>query len=309
MEYTKTLLKKFSTIKEEIPKSFTYSASLKVIHCPYCAHQALYGIIIDKHREIIIRYRCSKGHQGEMNLFEFLWRNEKNNIYEMKCKYCDKKKNNSIYCEQCEGIFCSKEPCLSKHENEKHNKIESLLDFDSMCYKHNKIFEFFCEFCDVALCEDCPLNHIEHTVTCINKINEEKIDEINNILEFNEEKLDNIYDQKLKYKQLKEKIDVFEKIQKAQIHYIKNLLYSLKTCNRISPELFLNIIRLKINKIIIKEDTLIEDIIESYNLIEPYSIKFKQLNSTKKEGEEKEKEEEKENKKENKKEEKDKESK
>ena len=60
MEYTKTLLKKLSTIKEEIPKSFTYSASLKVIHCPYCAHQALYGIIIDKHREIIIRYRCSK---------------------------------------------------------------------------------------------------------------------------------------------------------------------------------------------------------------------------------------------------------
>ena len=108
MEYTKTLLKKFSTIKEEIPKSFTYSASLKVIHCPYCAHQALYGIIIDKHREIIIRYRCSKGHQGEMNLFEFLWRNEKNNIYEMKCKYCDKKKTIQFIVNNVKEFFVQK---------------------------------------------------------------------------------------------------------------------------------------------------------------------------------------------------------
>jgi hypothetical protein len=46
------------------------------------------------------------------------------------------------------------------------------------------------------------------------------------------------------------------------------------------------------NKLIIKEDSLIEDILESYNLIEPYSIKFKDQNKEEEEDEENEEEEE-----------------
>ena len=292
MEYTKTLIKKLSRREEVFPEDYKLKTKLNIIHCPYCIHQAFYGIIIDKKKDIIISFRCEKRHQGEMKLLEFFWRNEKNNIYEMTCEYCNKKVKNSIYCEQCKEIFCSKEPCLSEHNKEKHNQVESLLDMDSLCHKHNKLYEYYCEICDVPLCEKCPSFHVEHTVTHINKPEDVDIDNIKNLLEFNEEKLENVYDQKLKYKHLKKKIEKFENIQKPQIHYIKSLLYSINNCNRITPELFLNINNLKMNKLIIKEDTLIEDILESYNLIEPYSIKFKDQNKEEEEDEENEEEEE-----------------
>ena len=292
MEYTRTLIKRLSRREEIFPEDYKLKSNLNIIHCPYCIHQAFYGIMIDKEKEIIISFRCRKGHQGEMKLLEYFWRNEKNNVYEMSCQYCNKKVKNSIYCEQCKEIFCSKKPCLSEHNKENHNKIESLLDLDTLCQKHNKIYEYYCEVCDVPLCEKCPSFHIEHTVTHIIKPEDIDIDNIKNLLEFNEEKLQNVYDQKLKYKNLNNKIEEFEKIQKPQILYIKSLLYSITNCNRITPELLLNINRLKMKQLIIKEDTLIEDILDSYNLIEPYSIKFKDIKKQLEEDVDEEEEEE-----------------
>ena len=210
----------------------------------------------------------------------------------MSCKYCNKQLKNSIYCEQCENVFCSKEPCLSKHNEEKHYQIESLLDIDSICNKHKKLYEYYCEICDVPLCTKCPSYHIEHTVTHICKPSDEDIEKIKNYLEYNEEKLENVFDQKLKYKHLKEKIENFERIQKVQIHYIKSLLYSIKNCNRYTSQLLLNVLNLKMNKLVIKEDTLIEDILDSYNLIVPYSIKFKKPKEDDEEEEEVDEEEE-----------------
>ena len=74
---------------------------------------------------------------------------------------------------------------------------------DSLCHKHNKLYELYCETCNVPLCEKCPSFHVEHSVTHINKPEDDEIDKIKNLLEFNEEKLDNVIDQKLKYKHLK----------------------------------------------------------------------------------------------------------
>ena len=71
MEYTKTLIKKLSRREEVFPEDYKLKTKLNIIHCPYCIHQAFYGIIIDKKKDIIISFRCEKGHQGEMKLLEF----------------------------------------------------------------------------------------------------------------------------------------------------------------------------------------------------------------------------------------------
>ena len=94
----------------------------------------------------------------------------------VKCGNCDKRSANSFYCFQCYAFWC--EECISPHNfiraNIEHQvlaikdfqdqDIEDVLKRPAFCQikRHvNKVLEFFCKNCKVAICNACALTEHE----------------------------------------------------------------------------------------------------------------------------------------------------
>ena len=174
----------------------------KDIICPICGLSCLIDFIEYK----IILNNCKNKHENIIRINEF---DNSQNINENKiiCNICNinnkgKSYNNKFYI--C-GI-CNKNICLICKE--KHNKNHILIDYDKrnyICYKHNELFISYCDKCKENLCMQCE---IEHNHKIINY--KEIIPNINNI--------------KLKIKELKDIIDIFNN----NIESIINILINIK---------------------------------------------------------------------------------
>ena len=100
------------------------------------------------------------------------------NTTEVKCANCDKRSKESHYCFQCCAFWC--EECITFHNKIKANKdhyalalgdfqdhdFEDILQRPTFCAipgHEKKEIEFFCNICEVAICNACALtNHDGH---------------------------------------------------------------------------------------------------------------------------------------------------
>ena len=117
---------------------------------------------------------------------------KENNTTGVKCGNCDERTKQSHYCFQCCAFWC--EECIGLHNRMKANKdhcalaLEDLQDHDfenilkrpTFCAipgHEKKEIEFFCNICEVAICNACALtNHDGHgKILLEHAANEQKV--------------------------------------------------------------------------------------------------------------------------------------
>ncbi|XP_078360715.1 E3 ubiquitin-protein ligase TRIM71-like [Oculina patagonica] len=123
----------------------------------------------------------------------------------VKCGNCDKKSAQSSYCFQCLGFWCSH--CITAHNiirTNREHKLLALKDFQdqdidevlkrpAFCPRpghEKKELEFFCEKCEVPICNACALtSHEGHAKKLLEEAANERKLQINSMIELQKEKV------------------------------------------------------------------------------------------------------------------------
>ena len=228
-------------------------------HCPECLQNALFGIK-NKKNKIYIKYKCRKGHNGEILIENFI-KTQNNSINNLSCYNCGNLKD-IYYCFECSNSFCEK--CKSKHLEKNHNKIFKKEDYNKICPKHFKYYKVYCETCKLLLCEDCPSFHVKHELSK-KSINYEK--ELNN---FKDKIEKDFLELEIKLKEFINKIQI-------QLQFIKSIMNSYNNKNNkfFNYERYLNLKNLKIKKINLFEIN--KFLNNEYNIIDEYDININDI--------------------------------
>ena len=247
----------------------------KEISCPKCGDIAKINIVDYK-----ILLQCKNGHnRGNILLDEFK-NTQKIDISKIKCDVCNINNKSNTYknilfrCSICNINICPL--CVDKHE--KNHKIINYDDKNYICYKHNKIYNSYCDTCKNNICLFCEKEHKDNKHKIINYI--ELLPNINKVN-------DNI-------KEIKNKIDIFNNIiddiikklkkVKENIEYYYNInidIINLLNNNNINYEILYNYNKIKdieiindINKIINNNEN-INNILNIYKkMINKYNDKI-----------------------------------
>ncbi|KAL9980323.1 hypothetical protein ACROYT_G008894 [Oculina patagonica] len=123
----------------------------------------------------------------------------------VKCGNCDKRSAQSSYCFQCSGFWC--DLCITAHNiiraNREHKllalkdfqdqDIEEVLKRPAFCPRpghEKKELEFFCEKCEVPICNACALtSHEGHAKKLLEEAANERKFQINSMIELQKEKV------------------------------------------------------------------------------------------------------------------------
>ncbi|XP_078360716.1 E3 ubiquitin-protein ligase TRIM71-like [Oculina patagonica] len=123
----------------------------------------------------------------------------------VKCGNCDKRSAQSSYCFQCLGFWCHH--CITGHNiiraNREHKllalkdfqdqDIEEVLKRPAFCPRpghEKKELEFFCEKCEVPICNACALtSHEGHAKKLLEEAANERKLQINSMIELQKEKV------------------------------------------------------------------------------------------------------------------------
>ena len=123
----------------------------------------------------------------------------------VKCGNCDTRKAQSFYCFQCCAFWC--DDCITAHNLIRANKehrvlalkdfqdqdIEDVLKRPAFCRKpghEKKELEFFCEKCQVPICNACALtNHEGHTKTLLEEAANQRKSHVKSLIESQKEKV------------------------------------------------------------------------------------------------------------------------
>ena len=123
----------------------------------------------------------------------------------VKCKNCDKRSAQSLYCFQCCGFWC--DDCITAHnmirENKEH-RVLALKDFQDEDYenvlkrpafcqkKHHEKEElkFFCKICEIAICNACALtDHEGHAKMLLEEAANERKLQVKSVIESQKQKV------------------------------------------------------------------------------------------------------------------------
>ena len=124
----------------------------------------------------------------------------------VKCGNCDKRSAQSLYCFQCCGFWC--DDCVTAHNIIRANKehrllalkdfqdqdIEDVLKRQAFCHRpghEKKELEFFCEKCEVSICNACALTkyHEGHAKILLEEAANERKLQIKSVIDSQKEKL------------------------------------------------------------------------------------------------------------------------
>ena len=124
----------------------------------------------------IISYECQNGHNGKLNLSEYINICGKNSIFKEKCNECQK--DNSFFCSKCNKFIC--EECYKKHSDTNKHILFPNIKFDCFCNSHANTFSSYCSNCKKNLCCFCAKSHIEHNIINFSDLifTDEKIKEL-----------------------------------------------------------------------------------------------------------------------------------
>ena len=135
---------------------------------------------------------CKNGHILKDKSIEYFYNNciKSSNEYINNCYNCYEEINNDLnnfICLKCNKLFCSK--CINLHKvKEKHNIRRNFIRQSHLCQKHEMKFLWYCETCEINLCEKCKIFHENHSIkSFLDVIPTAKEKEIisNNIKNFN----------------------------------------------------------------------------------------------------------------------------
>ncbi len=192
--------------------------------CFYCNKIPLIELI-EKSYEFFIKYNCEIGHQGEVNLEEYL-KNDKYSLKKLKCDECNKKQKNDFYlynyCITCKKVLCHN--CLKFHL-EKEHQTNNFSRYDSICLKHNHNHNYnnYCNNCKKNICMLCLNEHKGHQIDSLSKyLDSENINNFDN----KKNEVINIIE-KIKKEIMEEYSNVIKYLD-AYLNYInKNMIFSL----------------------------------------------------------------------------------
>ena len=124
----------------------------------------------------------------------------------VKCGNCDKRSAQSLYCFQCCGFWC--DDCITGHNIIRANKehrllalkdfqdqdIEEVLKRPAFCQRpghEKKELEFFCEKCEVSICNACALTkyHEGHAKILLEEAANERKLQIKSVIDSQKEKV------------------------------------------------------------------------------------------------------------------------
>ena len=123
----------------------------------------------------------------------------------VKCKNCDKRSAQSLYCFQCCGFWC--DDCITGHnmirENKEHRVLalkdfqdedyEKVLKRPAFCQKkhHEKEqLKFFCKDCEVAICNTCVVTlHEGHAKIILEEAANERKLQVKSVIESQRQKV------------------------------------------------------------------------------------------------------------------------
>ena len=135
-----------------------FNLKINVLRCENC--YSIRRITIDPnvpHSFINLECRCNTSRK---NLQNFLNELRKGIQLKINCNNCKKEDKNSLYCNNCNHIYCSK--CISSHN--KHVFIP-LSKLDYYCVFHqNDLYCAYCYDCSLNLCKKCikDKKHLNH---------------------------------------------------------------------------------------------------------------------------------------------------
>ncbi len=192
--------------------------------CFYCNKIPLIELI-EKSYEFFIKYNCEIGHQGEVNLEEYL-KNDKYSLKKLKCDECNKKQKNDFYlynyCITCKKVLCHN--CLKFHL-EKEHQTNNFSRYDSICLKHNHNHNYnnYCNNCKKNICMLCLNEHKGHQIDSLSKyLDSENINNFDN----KKNEVINVIE-KIKKEIMEEYSNVIKYLD-AYLNYInKNMIFSL----------------------------------------------------------------------------------
>ena len=247
---------------------------LSNLHCPECPFQPFFGIK-SLNGDIILQYKCNLGHSGEKPIINF-GDNEFKNYRNIKCLYCNSLNDNMNYCIECKNNICSQIECLSEHQKLFHQKIFKINDNNNLCPFHLNFIEFYCETCNLSLCQDCPNFHINHTLKHISEIKFEKFKMFEEKFIEMEKKLNEIIKNFDSYlNDLQNKYNKFKNRFLSEKKFIKSIIKTYKK-NSSNVEIIQNIANIHLNKIVIPNNLNINDFLNEnidFSMIKPFELK------------------------------------
>jgi len=210
--------------KEELNESIIKSNE---IICPKCGE--LCKIKFNNYK--ISLYDCKNKHEINNLSFDEYEKSQYKDISKIKCEKC---KENNMYnsfnkkfyrCNECNINLC----LICKSNHTKNHKIINYKQLNYICGKHNKEYINYCKECKINICMLCNNEHKNHDIIFIGDI----------IINKNE--LEN------KIKEIKEKIDKFNKNIKEIIEIINEVERNINNYYKIIIDIINNYDIQKIN--------------------------------------------------------------
>jgi len=194
--------------------------------CPNCNLICSLKLKIDKGKSNI-NYECENGHQGIINLKEYLNIYNKYSLFNEKCIECGKTKKkikeDFYYCSNCFKFICNS--CQSNHLNKENHNIININRYDALCKIHSNLYTWFCINCKKNLCAFCKIEHKNHNLIDLSEyiFSNEAKNKIENEIENLDSKLNNLECLK---KDINLIIDNLKESNELEMIFIKFLLWT-----------------------------------------------------------------------------------
>ena len=152
---------------------------IKQVVCPICKEDC--RLQIDNYK--VKLFECIKGHPSNtflLNEYALTTNIEESDI---KCGKCNEKDKGNTYnnlfyiCLNCNINLC---PLCKASHDANHNMI-NYDDKNYVCFKHNELFNSYCNSCKKNTCILCENEHINHNLISYNKILSEKETKLNEL--------------------------------------------------------------------------------------------------------------------------------
>ena len=191
--------------------------------------------IILKDGKDYIKYKCNKGHNGEIILNDYLINSKNKQLNSILCNYTNNHNNNNNnyakkYCSKCDKFICNN--CKLKHNLEKKEHILIPINkIDCYCLEHNESYVVYCNDCKKSSCNYCNNEPSNHNIEIIQRMKiedkeieklEKKIQNIKIYLKKINELYNNILDK------IKESMNKFNELNELEIRFIEDLISTYK---------------------------------------------------------------------------------
>ena len=150
------------------------------LRCLNCLSIPLLSLNYSTHT---IKINCNQGHNFSMDIKDYLQKGYINNFYNQICSQCKSRidvlnERKNYFCKECNEIFCR--TCIKSHNlifnnNENQNSVHHFMNlekYDTTCVYHNETYGYFCEDCNINICQYCFKNkHKTHNIMDLDDIN------------------------------------------------------------------------------------------------------------------------------------------